>query len=80
MLLPTPVVRRRGKTVVSNATRWDTFESMIGEDKLPESGGPAGICPWGGVAWEHDKLPEPSAVGFVPGRVLHGSTLHKGRF
>lgn len=27
-----------GKTVVSNATRWDTFEGMIGEDKLPESG------------------------------------------
>lgn len=27
----------RGKTVVSNATRWDTFEGMIGEDKLPES-------------------------------------------
>ena len=28
----------RGKVVVSNATRWDTFESMMGEDKLPESG------------------------------------------
>ena len=28
----------RGKFVVSNATRWDTFESMMGEDKLPESG------------------------------------------
>ncbi|KXZ53863.1 hypothetical protein GPECTOR_6g781 [Gonium pectorale] len=27
----------RGKTVISNATRWDTFENMIGEDKLPES-------------------------------------------
>ncbi|GIL74812.1 hypothetical protein Vretimale_2408 [Volvox reticuliferus] len=27
----------RGKTVISNATRWDTFESMIGPDKLPES-------------------------------------------
>lgn len=25
--------------MVSNATRWDTFEGMIGEDKLPESGG-----------------------------------------
>jgi prolycopene isomerase len=29
----------RGKTVVSNATRWDTFEKMLGEDKLPQSGG-----------------------------------------
>lgn len=27
----------RGKTVVSNATRWDTFEGMIGEERLPES-------------------------------------------
>ncbi|KAK9809036.1 hypothetical protein WJX72_008256 [[Myrmecia] bisecta] len=27
----------RGKTVVSNATRWDTFENMIGEERLPES-------------------------------------------
>ena len=27
----------RGKTVISNATRWDTFENMIGEDRLPES-------------------------------------------
>ncbi|GIL48169.1 hypothetical protein Vafri_4859 [Volvox africanus] len=27
----------RGKTVISNATRWDTFENMIGADKLPES-------------------------------------------
>jgi hypothetical protein len=26
----------RGKTVVSNATRWDTFESMLGEDKVPQ--------------------------------------------
>jgi len=25
----------RGKTVISNATRWDTFESMLGESKLP---------------------------------------------
>ena len=30
----------RGRTVVSNATRWDTFEGMIGADKLPESGAP----------------------------------------
>ena len=28
----------RGKVVVSNATRWDTFEGLIGADKLPESG------------------------------------------
>lgn len=27
----------RGKTVISNATRWDTFENMIGDDRLPES-------------------------------------------
>eukprot|EP00887_Chlorella_sp_A99_P000482 scaffold17.g482.t1 len=27
----------RGKTVISNATRWDTFEGLIGEDKLPPS-------------------------------------------
>lgn len=27
----------RGKTVISNATRWDTFENMIGEERLPES-------------------------------------------
>ena len=28
----------RGKTVISNATRWDTFEKMLGgEDKLPPS-------------------------------------------
>ncbi|GFR46202.1 hypothetical protein Agub_g7733 [Astrephomene gubernaculifera] len=27
----------RGKTVISNATRWDTFEGLIGEDKLPTS-------------------------------------------
>ncbi|PNH03626.1 Prolycopene isomerase, chloroplastic [Tetrabaena socialis] len=27
----------RGKTIISNATRWDTFEAMIGPDKLPES-------------------------------------------
>ncbi|KAF5843654.1 carotenoid isomerase [Dunaliella salina] len=27
----------RGKSIVSNATRWDTFESMIGEDQLPPS-------------------------------------------
>ena len=27
----------RGKTVVSNATRWDTFEKLMQEDKLPPS-------------------------------------------
>lgn len=27
----------RGKSVISNATRWDTFEGMIGEERLPES-------------------------------------------
>lgn len=27
----------RGKVVVSNATRWDTFEGMIGEERMPES-------------------------------------------
>eukprot|EP00879_Flechtneria_rotunda_P021395 GHRR01022552.1.p1 GENE.GHRR01022552.1~~GHRR01022552.1.p1 ORF type:complete len:499 (+),score=126.88 GHRR01022552.1:1262-2758(+) len=27
----------RGKVVVSNATRWDTFEGLIGEDKMPHS-------------------------------------------
>ena len=37
--LPCSVHRCRGKTVVSNATRWDTFEKMLGEDKLPQSGG-----------------------------------------
>ncbi|GFH08171.1 putative chloroplast carotenoid isomerase [Haematococcus lacustris] len=26
-----------GKTVVSNATRWDTFDKLLGEDKVPES-------------------------------------------
>lgn len=25
----------RAKKVISNATRWDTFEKMIGEDRLP---------------------------------------------
>ena len=24
--------------MISNATRWDTFEGMMGEDQLPESG------------------------------------------
>jgi hypothetical protein len=39
LLVLTPVfLGCRGKTVVSNATRWDTFEGMIGEDKLPKSG------------------------------------------
>jgi len=27
----------RGKTVISNATRWDTFEGLVGEAKMPES-------------------------------------------
>jgi prolycopene isomerase len=26
----------RGKSVVSNATRWDTFEHMVGEERMPE--------------------------------------------
>ncbi|GAX80223.1 hypothetical protein CEUSTIGMA_g7661.t1 [Chlamydomonas eustigma] len=26
----------RGKTIISNATRWDTFENMIGDDHLPQ--------------------------------------------
>lgn len=28
----------RGKVVVSNATRWDTFEGLLAKEKLPESG------------------------------------------
>ena len=31
------VRRSRGKTIVSNATRWDTFESMMGGQPLPAS-------------------------------------------
>jgi hypothetical protein len=27
----------RGKTIISNATRWDTFEGMIGGPQMPES-------------------------------------------
>ena len=27
----------RGRTVVSNATRWDTFERLVGEERLPPS-------------------------------------------
>lgn len=27
----------RGKTIISNATRWDTFERMMGKDCMPES-------------------------------------------
>lgn len=27
----------KGKVVISNATRWDTFEGLLGEEKLPES-------------------------------------------
>ena len=27
----------RGKAVISNATRWDTFEGMIGEQRMPQS-------------------------------------------
>ncbi|MEW5306762.1 MAG: hypothetical protein WDW36_009203 [Sanguina aurantia] len=27
----------KGKTIISNATRWDTFENMLGESKMPES-------------------------------------------
>ncbi|KAG2485310.1 hypothetical protein HYH03_015984 [Edaphochlamys debaryana] len=26
----------RGKAIISNATRWDTFETMIGKEKLPK--------------------------------------------
>ena len=28
--------RFRSKTVISNASRWDTFEGFIGDDRLPE--------------------------------------------
>ena len=27
----------RGKAVVSNATRWDTFEKLLAQEKMPES-------------------------------------------
>lgn len=27
----------KGKTVISNATRWDTFEGLVGEERLPNS-------------------------------------------
>jgi prolycopene isomerase len=27
----------KGKTVISNATRWDTFEGLVGEERLPDS-------------------------------------------
>ncbi|WIA41668.1 hypothetical protein OEZ86_009018 [Tetradesmus obliquus] len=27
----------RGKSIISNATRWDTFEGLMGESKMPES-------------------------------------------
>jgi prolycopene isomerase len=27
----------KGRVVVSNATRWDTFEGLVGADKMPES-------------------------------------------
>lgn len=27
----------KGKAIISNATRWDTFEKLIGDDKLPPS-------------------------------------------
>ncbi|GBF98578.1 carotene isomerase [Raphidocelis subcapitata] len=27
----------RAKTVISNATRWDTFEGLVGEQRMPES-------------------------------------------
>jgi hypothetical protein len=27
----------RGRTIISNATRWDTFEGMMGESNMPES-------------------------------------------
>jgi prolycopene isomerase len=25
----------RGKTIISNATRWDTFEQLLGEGRMP---------------------------------------------
>ena len=31
------LVVHRGKTIISNATRWDTFEAMMGEERLPPS-------------------------------------------
>lgn len=27
----------RGRTVVSNATRWDTFENLLGDQDMPEA-------------------------------------------
>ena len=27
----------KGKVVISNATRWDTFEGLVGEQQMPES-------------------------------------------
>ncbi len=27
----------RGKSVVSNATRWDTFENLLGDQDMPEA-------------------------------------------
>jgi prolycopene isomerase len=27
----------RGKTVISNATRWDTFEGLMAQEQMPES-------------------------------------------
>jgi len=34
---PIEEICRRGKAIISNATRWDTFEKLIGENQLPES-------------------------------------------
>lgn len=27
----------RGRSIISNATRWDTFEGMIGQERMPQS-------------------------------------------
>ena len=34
--MPHPPPYARAKTVISNASRWDTFEGFIGDDRLPE--------------------------------------------
>lgn len=30
-------MRHRGRTVISNATRWDTFEGLMSKQELPKS-------------------------------------------
>jgi hypothetical protein len=27
----------RGRTIISNATRWDTFEGLVGKERMPRS-------------------------------------------